>query len=1010
MNRTSIALLTVAAMLAVPGAAQVRVVNMIPNAQSNETNQDSEPNLAVNPANPQQMAGSAFTPDPAGGANAPIFVSIDGGATWAMNNIVPSTAGGATGDITLRFGGTSGVLYGGILRLPGSLRLNILRTASFTGAALMDVLVDRNSVDQPYVQAATVMGGAGVGNDRVYVGLNDTVAANGGRTATVETSLDAATAAAPAGLTTRNIETRTTNGQDGPPIRPAIHADGTIYAAFFRRTASSGSLRTVDLVVVRDNVWASGGTQYAALTDSSDSLAGRLVMTNLTVPFINSSQPTFGQERLVYSSLSTTVDPRDSRIVYVAWGDFPTVSSTTFTLHVRRSGDSGVTWSATDLLTVSNAMNPALAINTHGKVGFAYQQLTGAGSRWETHLRRSVNDGGAWDDLTLSNTPSNTPVATFIPYLGDYMHLMAVGKDFYGIFSANNTPDPANFPSGVTWQRNFDSGTNQLRNFSNTANVAASIDPFFFQVTEVAGTSDFYVRDWSTATAGDTGVEPSTNPVFYTTSDVWNRRSTSPGAFPSGGPENEAAGNGTDAVGRNWAFARIRRNSAPGSGASTTATAHFLVSRFGTGSNYIDANDDPASFPNADPAVLFSNSDTGPSITPAWQWQLPAVASTHLCLAVEITTPDDPFVAPSLRGNTPGWPLTDLRILNDNNKAQRNMGLSTTPAEEDEGGALTWLGIVHNAATLTRDVRIRWQVPPELAGRIRKGTIDVIGGRSLPLEASGEFVLPRMTPGENRWVGLTFEVPRGKAGEIVYATFDEVADGVPVNGFAVGAKLASSEDAMRATLDEHRSLLNRYRAAGARNVPAATQSFERMTYAPVTRATYLRTMRDFARWTVKYGRFDGTGDPFGIEPAARTLEEAAKRGRFGATVIAHASLLNKADAYLTRQELANGDAADALQMVRWQRDLVGQSGRLASLGCRASLIADSTSFIDAYQRRNGSGRDYAAIVTRSMPCLEDALQLAGSGSRLAPPSANATAAQAQKIHRLLLTGLEKAVQ
>src|ERR1044071_2741654 len=33
----------------------VLVVNMIPNAQSAETGQDSEPNLSVNPNNPQQI-------------------------------------------------------------------------------------------------------------------------------------------------------------------------------------------------------------------------------------------------------------------------------------------------------------------------------------------------------------------------------------------------------------------------------------------------------------------------------------------------------------------------------------------------------------------------------------------------------------------------------------------------------------------------------------------------------------------------------------------------------------------------------------------------------------------------------------------------------------------------------------------------------------------------------------------------------------------------------------------
>ena len=52
----------------------IRVVNMIPNNSSGETNQDSEPNLAVNPANAQEIAGTAFTPSPnLGSPNSPIF-------------------------------------------------------------------------------------------------------------------------------------------------------------------------------------------------------------------------------------------------------------------------------------------------------------------------------------------------------------------------------------------------------------------------------------------------------------------------------------------------------------------------------------------------------------------------------------------------------------------------------------------------------------------------------------------------------------------------------------------------------------------------------------------------------------------------------------------------------------------------------------------------------------------------------------------------------------------------
>ena len=57
----------------------VRVVNIIPESLSGESNQDSEPSLAVNPANPLQMVATAFTPALSG--NAPIFVSVDGGNT-----------------------------------------------------------------------------------------------------------------------------------------------------------------------------------------------------------------------------------------------------------------------------------------------------------------------------------------------------------------------------------------------------------------------------------------------------------------------------------------------------------------------------------------------------------------------------------------------------------------------------------------------------------------------------------------------------------------------------------------------------------------------------------------------------------------------------------------------------------------------------------------------------------------------------------------------------------------
>jgi hypothetical protein len=101
---------------------QIRVVDLIASSQSGETNQDSEPFLAIDPSDPsgQRMAASAFTPNPDGptATTAPIFVTADGGATWSLLSIVPSQA--STSDITLAYGPT-GVLYAADIPKPSAL-------------------------------------------------------------------------------------------------------------------------------------------------------------------------------------------------------------------------------------------------------------------------------------------------------------------------------------------------------------------------------------------------------------------------------------------------------------------------------------------------------------------------------------------------------------------------------------------------------------------------------------------------------------------------------------------------------------------------------------------------------------------------------------------------------------------------------------------------------------------------------------------------------------------------
>ena len=95
------------------------------------------------------------------------------------------------------------------------------------------------------------------------------------------------------------------------------------------------------------------------------------------------------------------------------------------------------------------------------------------------------------DDFTSTPNPETLakfPVNEFSPtcgkvFLGDYIHLMAVDNNFYGIFSSSNKPDRLAIPYGVNFQRRKDFNSMKLLDLQGRE-VSPSIDPFFFKVAE----------------------------------------------------------------------------------------------------------------------------------------------------------------------------------------------------------------------------------------------------------------------------------------------------------------------------------------------------------------------------------------------------------------------------------------------------------------------------------------------------------------------------------------------
>ena len=927
----------------------IRVVNVTPTTLSDETRQDSEASVSANPADPRQIALSAFTPDPAGSGSAPIFVSTDGGATWALNVCVPG--GNMTGDISLRFSGTDGRLYAGILRGDNT-NLDILRAPSFPPVGLMAVLIDRSGPDQPWVESMWAGAGGNATQDRVYVTVNT-------GTAEAQFSLNAATGAAPAGFGAAvDLEVRA--GSDRPSVRSAVHRAGVVYATFIG-VRPGGS----DIVVARDD---NGGTgNWTALTDPGDGLAGRRVVTGVTVPPVGTL---LGSVR-VSSRIAIAVDPRNWRRVYLAWCDgMPGVGSG-FTLHLRRSDDGGTTWTG-DLRTINQVTNPGLAVNIRGTVGLLYQRLTtpAGGNRFETHLEISDNRfATVRSDLLLANLADQG--GTFQPTIGDYANLVAVGKDFHAAFCGFNQPISANFPNGVTYLRNADFANQRLLGNDGVTVRASSIDPFYAFSSDVAPADDVFVRDWTDSpTAFDSGVEPSIRPAFWAVPDVWNRRGTSPGTFTNDQPSNEPAGNGAGNVGDNWAFARIRRRQANPGGAPVTATAHFLVSPLGTGSNFFDASsaDPDVSFPDPDPTVAFAPGDAGPITTTAFHWHLNPVASSHLCLAVEVSSPGDPFAGQSLRGRAPGWPDQDLEILDDNNKAQRNMGLSTTPARGVEAAQTCLCGLVHNAATFRRDLVIAYALDPVLQKRMKAVAVEGLGVRRTKAKPSGRIVLKTMEPGENRWIAISFVPPSGTAGQIARADFFEMVDEAPVNGFSLGTRLGTSKQAVAHIAERHRAVFTRLLALGRAEAEVEVKAARGALRKTPTADAWIAGVRE---------RFDAISGLLAAAGADRRRLDGVRTAlasKAPDALVALGCLLERTDIEITMTVLAAGNRADILQTTRWQAELLGSGKAFAKDPAAAKIAEPTRAFVAAYGARKAGDDDYVTLLRGALPALANLKQ------------------------------------
>jgi hypothetical protein len=468
-------------------------------------------------------------------------------------------------------------------------------------------------------------------------------------------------------------------------------------------------------------------------------------------------------------------------------------------------------------------------------------------------------------------------------------------------------------------------------------------------------------------TSYDHGAEPSSRADFFDFSDVWNRRTNDPDVPDANNrPQNQDPQ--PTAVGHNFAFARVSRET---SGTDETVNLHFLYSDGGVGVNFVDAG-------TTDTTLHFNSGDVQNELSAgnSYQWELPSGASNHVCLAVQIYTTADPFITPSLTGHAPGWPSTDLMIINDNNKAQRNMQVLGFGGMSG-GTGMSAYAIAHNAATFERDMVIGVDFDPDLLRHVKRPEMQVIGGpgpRPGPIAPHTAVTLPRMAPGENRWIEIRFDGLPGKETSPMPIQLYEVVNNLIVNGYSIAPRSISEAAAVRANLTQHEAVFSRlaqtYKDEKAKGQAASAAKL--LKEKEISNGEYLAFLKQNSTVILEViDRFiqeSHAKDAFGTSPAAKRL---IAEENLGQALADHVTLLNKLDATQTMIQKSQGDPADILQMVRWEKELYSTNPRLKRLNSSAFVVKRSQEFVDDYGKRKRSASDYPDLMRALLKSLHE---------------------------------------
>lgn len=434
----------------------VVVSNTNPNLTNTDTFGDSEPTIAINPQNTNEIVISAFS----GGwpGNTPIWHSLDGGLTWTKQFTIPAPPGDPSStncpcDQAFDYG-RGNQLAGTFLTADvfSGITTNPANTGSWNWLLNMGVAQRTNSagignVDQPWLlyNRDTAI----AAQDNVYVAYDDFSMSPLPMRVAVSLGTN------PPNFTRDNQSGTATGGGINPGHRLAVDSsNGFVYSLFQSRAgAGDDNTHNVNYMLNRSTdggvTWGLNGAAGGITVANADSMQAcpsppGCGMSCVANPF------KFGTVNALLGGVDhAAVNPNNGDIFYV-YGNRDAATNNN-RLGIRRltsNGMGGVNIGAEVFVTGQvQAALPSVAVSANGTVGVLYTQYDGMSGggipMFSAHFVISTDSGATFPtDIVLENFLSSATDsgACRQRVLGDYQQVKAVGNTFYGVFTGNGVP------------------------------------------------------------------------------------------------------------------------------------------------------------------------------------------------------------------------------------------------------------------------------------------------------------------------------------------------------------------------------------------------------------------------------------------------------------------------------------------------------------------------------------------------------------------------------------------